>query len=133
MTGEAQFTTDVLIGTTVSPTANGGKVLVFGDNTADPTMGADVAGLFAKDVTGTVEMFAVDEADNATQISPHDPVTGEWYFYSENRTRGRYVKIRTEQFIRDALDKITELAEAVGLSGMDVASYIEEGRLAVAA
>lgn len=61
----------VCIGTQTTPTANGSKILVFGDNTANPTLGTNTAAIFAKDVAGTVEMFACDEAGNVTQISPH--------------------------------------------------------------
>jgi len=61
------------------PSANDGKVLVFGDNAADPTMGADTAGIYAKDVTGTVEMFAVDEAGNVTQLSQHAQDAPNWF------------------------------------------------------
>jgi len=60
------------IGTSTAPTANGSKVLYFGDNTANPTMGNNTAGIFGKNVTTTVEMFAVDEAGNAAQISSHN-------------------------------------------------------------
>ncbi len=62
---------DVLLGTYTGPSANGGKVLVFGDNGSDPTMGSNTCGVYGKDVSGTVEVFAVDEAGNATQLSAH--------------------------------------------------------------
>ncbi len=69
----------VLIGTTTRPTANAGKVLVFGDNSSDPTMGSSTGGIYAKDVSGTVEMFAIDSANNATQLSSHDS-KNRWVF-----------------------------------------------------
>lgn len=51
-----------------------GGVLVFGDNAGNPTPATNTAGLFAKDVAGTVELFAVDEAGTVTQLSGHvDP------------------------------------------------------------
>ena len=40
-------------------------------------MATGTAGLYATDVGGTVELFAVDENSISTQISPHDPETGE--------------------------------------------------------
>lgn len=60
----------ILIGTTTTPTS-GNKALMVGDNGGDPTPGTNTAGIYGKDVTGTVEMFAIDEAGNATQLSSH--------------------------------------------------------------
>ena len=42
----------------------------------------------------------MDEAGNATQLSPHDPETGEWYYYSENKKTGRRVRINMEQLVK---------------------------------
>ena len=84
------------------------KVVIYGDGsmwfadaTADPTTVADQAGIYAKDVSGTVEMFAIDEAGNTSQISPHDVETGEWHFFSRNVKTGREVKVDLERFFRD--------------------------------
>lgn len=63
---------DVGIGSSASPTANGGRVLFFGDNTNDPTMDTNTCGFYGKDVGGTVEAFAIDEASNATQLTSHN-------------------------------------------------------------
>lgn len=95
------YTGDVIIGAASTPLSNSGKVLVFGDNTANPTMDANTAGLFAKDVSGTVEMFAVDEADNVTQLTSHrfelfDPPVGHpypWSFYARNSVLGIEVNV----------------------------------------
>lgn len=88
-------TADVGIGATAPPTANGGKVLFFGDNTADPTMAANTAGCFGKDVGGTVEFFGVDEAGNVTQLTAHNydlilPTPGKysWIPYFSNAYLG---------------------------------------------
>ncbi len=62
---------DIGIGTTAMPSAGGGKVLTFGDNAADPTMASNTAGFYGKDVAGTVEAFAIDEAGNAAQLTSH--------------------------------------------------------------
>ena len=51
-------------------------------------------------------MFVQDEAGNETQISPHDPETGEYIFYSENIYTGRKVRINMEQLVR-AVEKLT--------------------------
>ena len=46
--------------------------LYFGDGTAPgATLASNTAGLYANDVTGTVEMFAIGEDGVATQISSH--------------------------------------------------------------
>ena len=90
---------NVLIGATVSPTANGGRVLVFGDNGANPTPGTATAAMFAKTVSTVVEMFAVDSAGNASQISPHDPETGEWIYYSKNIRTGVVKKVNMEKLV----------------------------------
>jgi len=51
------------------------------------------------------EMWSYDAAGNKTQISPHDPETGEWIFYSKNVKTGRVVKINMEKLIK----KVEEL------------------------
>lgn len=55
----------------VEPTAGGGIVFVFQDNAGDPTMASNTAGGYAKDVAGTVERFAIDEAGNVAQLTSH--------------------------------------------------------------
>jgi len=98
---------DVLIGTTATPSANNGKVLVFGDNTADPTMGTNTAGLYGKNVTTTVEMFAVDEGGAAAQLTPHnfslfapaDRFAWDYYYY--NRYTGDEVNADIYGAIRE--------------------------------
>jgi len=60
----------------------------------------------AKDVSASAEMFVQDEAGNKTQISPHDPETGEWIFYSENKYTGRKVRIEMEKLVK-AVEKLT--------------------------
>lgn len=60
----------------------------------------DAAGIFAKDVSSSAELFAVDEAGNVTQLSPHNPDTGKWEFYSENIKTGRRVRVDMERLVR---------------------------------
>lgn len=97
---------DLLFGTAVSPGGTHGKVMLFADNTGDPTTPTNTAGIYAKDVSGTVEMFAIDEANNATQISPHDPLTGEWVYYSKNLKTGVVKKVNMERLIK-AIEGLT--------------------------
>lgn len=106
----------LLIGTTTAPSAGSGKVLVFGDNTGDPTLGASTAALYAKTDTGVVEMFARDSAGNSTKISPHDPVSGEWVFDSRNTRTGRRLTIRTEALLNALIDA----------TGLDRDTFISE-------
>jgi hypothetical protein len=42
----------------------------------------------------------VDEAANATQLSSHDPDSGEWIFYSKNTRTGREVRVDMERMVR---------------------------------
>ncbi len=42
----------------------------------------------------------------ATLISPHDPDTGEWIFYSKNVQTGRVVRVDMERMVR-AIEKLT--------------------------
>ena len=47
------------------------------------------------------ELFAVDGNHNTTQISPHDPQTGEWIFYSKNVKTGRIFRVNMEKLVRE--------------------------------
>lgn len=58
------------------------------------------AQLFAKEVGTVTEMYVRDENGNVTQISPHDPETGEHYLHSENEQTGRRIKIWLERLAR---------------------------------
>lgn len=66
------------IGSNTLPTANATSILFLGDNAAQPTMGSNTAGLYGYDPgTTTVELWAVDELGNDTQLSSH-PFGGEF-------------------------------------------------------
>ena len=43
---------------------------------------------------------------NETQVSPHDPVTNEWIFYSKNVKTGRVVRVDMEKLVK-AVEKLT--------------------------
>ena len=61
---------NVLFGTARAPTSNSGKVLVFGDNTAAPTLGASTAAIY----NSGSEMFVMNSNGTATKISKnYDP------------------------------------------------------------
>ncbi|GBD96373.1 MAG TPA: hypothetical protein ENG83_09985 [Nitrospirae bacterium] len=52
------------------------------------------------------ELWVMDGAGNDTQISPHDPKTGEWIFYSKNVKTGRVLRVNMEELVRD-MEKLT--------------------------
>lgn len=91
----------VLIGTTTAAVSGGTRALLFGDNATDAVPGANIAGIYAKDVGGTVEMFAVGEDGVNTQISPHDPETGEYVLASVNLYTGIQSRGLIEQALKD--------------------------------
>ena len=43
---------------------------------------------------------------NETQVSPHDPVTNEWIFYSKNVKTGKVVRVDMERLVK-AVEKLT--------------------------
>jgi hypothetical protein len=97
---------NVGIGTaTFDGTATGVLTIANGTPPADGTAGQCY--IYAKDdVALSSEMHVMDEAGNETQISPHDPVTGEWIFYSRNVKTGRVVRVDMEKLVK-AVEKIT--------------------------
>jgi len=105
------------IGTTFHPTANPEDVIFFKEKANDPTLAATTAGLYAKTVADVAEMFAIDETGNTAQLTPHDPETGEWVFYTKNVKTGRVLKVQMEAMMR-LLDK--------RLGGGYIQDYMEE-------
>ncbi len=92
---------NISIGTGLFP-SSGTAGLVFGDGTALSGMGTNTAGLFGNDVAGMVELFAIDEAGNATQLSPHPPdflntlpldCALPWAFQSTNPYIGKTITV----------------------------------------
>ncbi len=73
---------------------------------SNPATKANFGAIFSKDVSSSAEVFVMDEAGNVTQISPHDPESGEWVFYSENTRTGRRVRIDMERMVR-SVESIT--------------------------
>jgi hypothetical protein len=53
-----------------------------------------------------VGIWVEDQTGNQTQISPHDPETGEWIFYSKNIKTGRIVRVNMEKLVK-AVEKLT--------------------------
>ena len=65
---------NLLVGVATEPTT-GSPVMIFAQQTptdTDPTgLPSNTAGLYAKNVTATAELFTIDEAGNVTQQTPH--------------------------------------------------------------
>ncbi len=88
---------------TLGGTKNFGIVLNGDGAGADIILGASQnASIYASGG----EIFVKDGASNVTQISPHDPETGEWRFYSKNVKTGRVVEINMEKLVK-AVEKLT--------------------------
>ena len=81
-------------------------MLSIANGTAPAGGVANQASLYAADVSSSSELFALDEAGNTTQLSPHDPVTGEWIFYSKNTRTGRVVRVDMEKLVK-AVEELT--------------------------
>lgn len=86
---------------------NGGKdmgIVLDGDGAgADIVFGPNQE---ARIYSSGGELFAKDGASNVTQISPHDPETGEWIYYSKNVKTGRVVRVDMERLVK-AVEKLT--------------------------
>jgi len=109
---------NIAIGTNVMPVpGTSTKALVFGDNARhakafDGSSGNNTAGLYAKDTGGTVKLYAFDEGNNQTTLSPHvfkyfespDPMA--WSFYSRNEDVGEEINVDMFGAIQ-ALEEIT--------------------------
>lgn len=52
------------------------------------------------------ELYSVDGSANTTKISPHDPQTGEWIFYSKNIKTGKVLRVNMEKLVRE-MEKLT--------------------------
>ncbi len=92
------------LGTSELPTG-GGPALVFAEG-SDPTgIANNTAGLFAKKTSGTCHLWAFAEDGSTQQLTPHDPVTGEWIFFSKNIKTGKVMRVNMEKLVR----KVEEL------------------------
>jgi len=76
---------------------------IFMEDTTLPTYSAGHAGIYS--ISGA--LYAMSGTNHvATLISPHDPDTGEWIFYSKNVKTGRVVRVDMERMIR-AIEELT--------------------------
>ena len=81
-------------------------VIAIANGTAPAAGTANQSYLYARDVSASSEMHVMDEAGNETQISPHDPDTGEWIFFSQNRRTKRRVRVNMDRLIK-AVERLT--------------------------
>ena len=51
-------------------------------------------------------LYAEDSFGNQTILSPHDPETGEWIYYSKNIKTGKIVRVNMEKLVK-AVEKLT--------------------------
>jgi hypothetical protein len=52
------------------------------------------------------ELYTLDSSGNATLLSPHDTISGEWIFYSMNTHTGRIVRVDMERMVK-AIERLT--------------------------
>jgi len=72
-----------------------------GDAVAD----SDHAHIYAKDDTGSAEVYVRDEAGNVTKLSPHNE-KGNWEYFSRNVITGKVIRIDMEKMVRK-LEELT--------------------------
>jgi len=78
-----------------------GMKVQAGDAAAD----GDHAHIYAKDDTGSAEVYVRDEAGNVTKLSPHNR-QGNWEYFSRNVITGKVVRIDMEKMVRK-LEELT--------------------------
>lgn len=103
-TAENYLANNLKIGGTANrSTTSGTNQLIVYDGTAPAGTLANGASFYS----ASGEMYVMDATGNATQLSPHDPITNEWIFNSKETTTGRRLKIKVEKllkFINDHFD-----------------------------
>jgi hypothetical protein len=94
---------NVIIGETTS--SNGAKTLEFGSGTTPTTF--PNPGFVSLIVSGVSEMFAFDRAGNLTQLSSHNPITGEWWNNSFNVYTGKGKRVYADgRVVEYTVDKV---------------------------
>ena len=102
----------------IGNTTVGGNLAVTGASTfnghcalavqgSDASGAANYAHIYAKDDSGSAEVFVRDEGGNVTKISPHDDA-GEWEFFSKNKKSGKVIRIKMERLMRKLNDFLGE-------------------------
>lgn len=112
-TNSAAIENFLAIGTTAFP-STGTATLVFGDGTAPATMGSNTAGVYANDVGGTVNMFAINEAGTVTQLSG---LTSAYTITNVTTDRSYDANATTLDEIADTLGTLIADLQARGICG----------------
>ena len=81
------------------------KPIVLHNQSGDPSGITDASHIYAKDESGSSEVFVRDESGTVTRISSHNE-DGEWEYYSYHKPTGKRIKINMEEMIRD-IEKLT--------------------------
>jgi len=105
---------NVGIGTTNLP-STATTSLTFGGTSRPTSINTNTAGIYASSTGSTVELFAFDGAGNHTQLSSHNPETGEYYVRSNNSYTGIEKVYHMERFMKDVSLRL----------GLNVNDYIE--------
>ena len=72
----------------------------LGEVGSAPSTATDHGFVYAKDDSGTAEVYVKDGAGNETKISPHNQ-SGEWEYFSRNTATGKVVRVNMEALIRE--------------------------------
>ena len=99
---------NVVVGNNPGSPSAGTLGLFFGDGTVPSSLASNTAGLYANDVGGTVEMFAIDEAGNSAQLTPHnfelfepdDADAYPWSYFSRNDYLGVEIGVDFARLVR---------------------------------
>lgn len=110
------------IGVSTAPTGTASKVLMFGDNAGNPTPATNTAGIFAKDVSGSVEMFAVNEAGDI------HPMTGSGASgsYTPTFTPILNITASSEDFENNLYQVIGDIVSVTGACSFSLSSSVTQ-------
>ena len=81
------------------------KTVVLHNQSGDPSGVSNASHIYAKDESGSSEVFVRDESGVVTRLSSHNE-QGEWEYYSRNIKTGKTVRINMEKMIQD-IEKLT--------------------------
>ena len=95
----------VIVGRGGFSTTSGVVQISMGGGSAEPASAVSSAViLYSVNVAGTNELKVMDGAGNKTLLSPHDPFTNKWIFYSEGGN-GLVVRVDMQDFFKWFDDK----------------------------
>lgn len=73
----------------------------FGVAVTTPATQSTYPQLFGITASAVSELKVIDGGGNITLLSPHDPITNDWVFYSVNQRTGRVVRVNMEKLVAD--------------------------------